>query len=595
MRVLPIDPLDRVTGSCYLVHVPESDLRLLVDCGAYQDGLDPEQATRAAFPFNPKCLQYVLLTHAHFDHCGRLLHLAKAGFAGQVVGTEETLEIVKLSLEDTLRRERDPELHRAFAELRWRPLSATQWIGRPFSLAPDLFVVAYRSGHILGAVSIELISGPKEPALRDQQVRVLFSGDIGNNFDHREVQPLLRHVMDPHGPVDLAFTESTYGAIVRDPVAASPSSRRVALAEALRDGIARGGPIVIPVFAIQRAQDVLWDLHLLAAHDPGLLRGVPVLVDAPMALEFNAILRRGLGRDHQSPNGKVRPAWLGRHAFTELGLDPASASDLERLRRAIDQLYGLRPAWLDDADLDDSVDSGVKPFDRFRPRWWRIEARNRDQLVADSGARIVLASGGMADFGPVQHWLARWLEDERATVLFAGYCGRNTLGGKLNDLARLPAAERERMLEPMKFLDGTASIRPCDVKASLKIVSGYSAHADQSRLVEWAFPKFRDGTRFAIGKRLCITHGDSSSRRALKVALEARAAATQLAVEVRLPRPGAEAIDVASGAPIDRDEVLGVRRAPVVGDSAEHDEREALLRRLAVLEAENAELRRKAG
>jgi metallo-beta-lactamase family protein len=593
VRVLPIDPLDRVTGSCYLVHVPESNLRLLVDCGADQDGLDPEQATRAEFPFDSKHLQYVLLKHAHFAHCGRLLELAKAGFAGQVVGTEEAVEVAKRSLEDSLRRERDPALRHAVAAIRWRRLFATEWSGRPFPIAPDLFAVADRAGHILGAVSIGLISGPKEPALRDQQARVLSSGDIGNHFDHREVQPLLRRVKDPHGPVHLAFTESTYGAIVRDSAACRASSRRAALSAALREGLARRGPIILPVFAIQRAQDVLWDLHLLAAQDPVLLRDIPILVDAPMALHFNAILRRGLVRDHQSPNGTVRPAWLGRHAFTELGLDPGSPLDLERLRRAADRIYGSRPAWSAGVAVEASVGSGATLLDRFAPRWWSVESNDRARLIAASGPRIVLASGGMADFGPVQRWLAHWLGDERATALFAGHCARSTLGGKLNDLTRLSPSERERRLEPIRFLDGEASIRPCDVRAALRILSGDSAHADQARLVDWAFPKFRDGTRFAIGKRLRITDDDSSSRRGLKAALEVQAAALQL--EVRLPRPGGEAIDVASGAPVERDAVLGARPAPVGGESGDRDERSSMLRRLAALEAETAALKRMAG
>jgi metallo-beta-lactamase family protein len=428
--------------------------------------------------------------------------------------------------------------------------------------------------------------------LRHTQARVLFSGDIGNNFDHREVQPLLRHVMYPHQSSSLAFTESTYGAIRRDASAFDADARRDALAQAIRDGIARGGPILIPVFAIQRAQDVLWDLHVIAARDGALLDGVPILVDAPMAVQFNAILLRGLERDHQSPNGKVRPAWLGRHAFTELGLDPDSPQDLERLRRAIRELYGERPAWKGASPTGASETAGAAVIERVLPRWWRVDAWDRGSLIEADGPRIVLASGGMADFGPVQQWLAKWLEDPRATVLFAGYAGRNTLGGKLNGLAKLTPSERARKLEPMRFLDGRASVRPCDVKATLQILTGFSAHADQARLVDWAFPTFRDGTPFAVAQRLCITHGDASSRRELKAAIEARAAAAGLPIEIRLPTLGGPGIDVATGAAVDRDEVLGKsRELPPAGDV----DVASLMRRVAELEHENLTLKRNTG
>jgi metallo-beta-lactamase family protein len=103
IHVLPIDPIERVTGSCYLVHIPERDFRILVDCGGYQDGPNPQQCEEAPFLFDPKTIHAVLLTHGHYDHCGRLPQLVRDGFRGQVIATDETIDIAKIVLEDSLK------------------------------------------------------------------------------------------------------------------------------------------------------------------------------------------------------------------------------------------------------------------------------------------------------------------------------------------------------------------------------------------------------------------------------------------------------------------------------------------------------------
>ena len=109
VHILPIDPLDRVTGSCYLVHIPDLDLRVLVDCGAYVDSGRPDSLDDQPFPFDPSSIHCVLLTHAHLDHCGRLPKLVAEGFKGQVIATEETRETAKIVLEDATRLTRRRE------------------------------------------------------------------------------------------------------------------------------------------------------------------------------------------------------------------------------------------------------------------------------------------------------------------------------------------------------------------------------------------------------------------------------------------------------------------------------------------------------
>ncbi len=556
MRVLPIDPIERVTGSCYLVHVPDRDLRLLVDCGAYQDGMNPRQLNEAPFPFDPTTIHAVLLTHAHLDHCGRLTQLVRDGFRGQVIATEETIAIARIVLEDALSHINDNgrALAESFARIQWRPVGQHLFV-RPLPIATDVVVFAHRSAHILGAVSWEIAVGPKERPT--EQVRVLFSGDIGNNRPGCEVQPLLGRVMNPTGTVDLAFIESTYGDKRRPAAALDAGARRRALADEIAAGVARGGPIIIPAFSIQRTQDVLWDLHLLAAEQPGLLAGVPILVDAPMALRFNAVLRDGLTRNFISSGGKVRPAWLGKHAVRELGLDPGNPDHMRMACEAIRRLFSDAPNWFP-GNTPAPTAVGATVFDRFQRRWARVPHALRDAIVGEERPRVVVATAGSADGGPVQTWLTEWLREPRATVLFAGYCDRGSLGARLLRIGELSASERQRLHDPLLIADEAIPGR--EVQAKIIALSGYSAHADQDGLVEWAFP-VKDGVRFPVARRVVVTHGESSPRRCLQQAIAERARAEGFVVDVILPRPGSDAIDARTGDLVPRDEVLGTKNA----------------------------------
>ncbi|MCG3134080.1 MAG: Ribonuclease [Planctomycetes bacterium] len=584
MRVLALDPLDRVTGSCYVVHIPESNVRLLVDCGAYQDGLNADLKNEEPFPFDPSSITAVLLTHGHYDHCGRLTRLVLDGFRGHVIATEETIEIAKIVLADSARLRQRSDEAAAIDRIRWRPFG-THLFARPMSVATDVFVQALRSAHIFGAVSIEIIAGPKEDP--DSQARALFSGDIGNNFDHREVQPFLRHIMHPAKTVDVAVMESTYGGTCRKPEALDPVARRKRLAEVVRDGIARGGPVIIPVFGIQRAQDLLWELHLLHAEDPTILGDAPILYDAPMGLQTHEMLLSAMRRDSVSGKGKARPVWLGRHTFRELGLDPASPTDLDIVRSVLERVFGDRPSWSAGCDVDDASVAGEALVDRMQPRWWVVPSYDRDEIIEEDRPRVVLATGGMCDGGPVQSWLRAWLEDPRATVAFPGYCGKATLGFEIAELAGMDPAERRRLHEPLSLPD--SQIRRSAIAAKLHVLAGYSAHADQAGLVDWAFPTWKDGTRFPVARRVLLTHGEAGSRRALREAILNRAAAAGVDMPVLLPRPDGPGIDVRTGEPVARGLVLGTESE----ERAEELSLEEARRELASLRAENARLRAK--
>ncbi len=539
LHVLPIDPLDRVTGSSTLLHAPEHDTRVLIDCGAYQGEVDAALSNRAPFPFEAARIHCVLLTHGHYDHCGRLVDLYKSGFRGTVYATEESIALARIVLADSLKlQERRDDLH-LIDRINWRSFGRSLF-RKPRPIARDLFVEAYRSGHVLGAVSYVVSTG--HPA-SSEHCRVLFSGDLGNNWRGREGQPWIRHGMVQSRPADLAVVESTYGGVLRSPEELEPRARRARLAAAVREGLARSGPVIIPVFAIQRSADLLFDLQMLMAQDGCSWGDTPLLVDGPMACRFFEVLRVALGRQHTSPSGKIRPVWLSRQSLRDLDLEPDDPSQIEAGLTILENL--LRPA------------SG--PGAGLVSRWRPVQSAQRERLIAQEGARVVLCTGGMASGGPVQSWLARWLLDERATVLFTGYCCPGTLGGCLQELASLAPTERARSRRQLVL--GERSVDARGVQARIERLRGYSGHADQLGLIRWCLPERLSGEVFPVSRRILVQHGDYAARSALRDSLHTALSRHGVEADVRLPERGDDAIDARTGQSVPREGVLGKPRA----------------------------------
>ncbi|MGO9419813.1 MBL fold metallo-hydrolase [Roseiarcus sp.] len=250
-----------MTGSCHAIEC--GGKTLLVDCGLFQGDPQTDAANAGDFGLDPARVDVLLLTHAHLDHCGRIPLLVKRGFKGEIIATAATRELTRLVLLDAAhQQDEEAKSRKHSAELRGESdagfapvyglidaLSAFDRFGRtaaydqPIDVATDVRVAFVNAGHILGSASIvlDLVEG-------DRRRRVIFSGDLGPTG-----RPLLRDA-DPPANADVVVMETTYGDRMHRPLDQTVEE----FDEAVNDCFRRGGNVVVPTFALERTQEVLY-------------------------------------------------------------------------------------------------------------------------------------------------------------------------------------------------------------------------------------------------------------------------------------------------------------------------------------------------
>ena len=277
-----------VTGSCF--EFRHGGHTILVDCGLFQGSRSLETLNREPFAFDPRKIDAVLLTHAHMDHSGLLPKLAAAGFDGPIYCTAATVDLLEVMLPDAARiQEHDAEHRNRRAdradEPNIEPLYTSEDAERTFGLlratafdqefepCPGIGARFWNAGHILGSASIEVNAGG---------VRTVFSGDLGPEY--KSFHP------DPAAPsdVDHVICESTYGD--RDRESLTIEQRRKLLEVEIVEGLSRGGNLVIPVFALERTQELLLDLAYLINTDR--LPSTYVFIDSPLATRATEVFGR---------------------------------------------------------------------------------------------------------------------------------------------------------------------------------------------------------------------------------------------------------------------------------------------------------------
>ena len=375
-----------VTGSCHLVEA--AGMRVLIDCGMFQGGRRLDEDNSEPFGFDPREIDVVLLTHAHLDHCGRIPLLVKRGFTGEIVTTAASRELARVVLLDSASlHEEEAKRHERVAARRGRtdaiePLyttldalntfelfGRTAVYGERMMLAPNLYVTFLDAGHILGSATILI-----ESTTNGTRHAVGFSGDIGSKAD-----PLLRSPVTPTG-ADAVVMESTYGDRLHKPIQPSVDE----LYAAIHATLERGGNVIIPTFALERAQVVLFFLAL-GVHEKRLPKALPVYLDSPMAISATDIYRR-------HPEGY-------------------------------------------EEEVAAMFRSGRDPFGLPGLQFTRETAQSRAINEVRGGA-VIMAGSGMATGGRVLHHLKHNLWRSEASVILVGFAANGTLARRLVDGAR---------------------------------------------------------------------------------------------------------------------------------------------------------------
>lgn len=533
MEMQMIGPLGKVTGSCTWLRDTEKRWSFLVDCGMQQGEKSAANWNSGAeWPFDLNDIQFVALTHAHIDHCGLIPELYRRGFAGPVYCTPTTRKLSQALLFDAARLAGTPFSESDVDRIKWRD-DRIDRLGGYHPVETDLFLRFFRSGHIVGATSICVIWGTPGT----EQRSIVFSGDVGPGSEDHETLPFLRFPMHPK-PANYAVIESTYGNVVRPPEEYNPEKRRARLIELLDRTVKSDGTLAVAAFSVGRTQDIMFDLHHIVAASPGKYDAVEFLLDSPLAAKVNAITLEALNESSITPStGKVRPNWLGKQLFRDLGLSPYEKQDMKDARRICEMTLRLQGE-----NHGRNIHSGNQIARDWHPIFGECSNREARLNAQDNRPRVVLFSSGSCDGGPAAAWLPRLLRSNQNTVVLTGFAPATSVAAQLLALEHVPIDQRQLLAGAVQWLttqgDTTHAIDICDIEAAITSIHGYSAHADQRDLVNWVFQTHRGKTRQAMGQTIFINHGVAHASTALKQALQNRACEWSLPVEVSTPSQG---------------------------------------------------------
>ncbi|GAW91857.1 MBL fold metallo-hydrolase RNA specificity domain-containing protein [Calderihabitans maritimus] len=447
-----------VTGSCYLVDTGRS--KFLVDCGLFQGGKEIKERNYGDFPFEPKEIDFVLLTHAHIDHSGLIPKLYKHGFSGSILATGATVDLCSILLPDSahiqeMEVERKNRKRRRAGHSLLNPIytvreaQEVQTLFRPVNYDEMVTVseevqVRFRdAGHILGSAMVEVwIRNSSE------ELKLVFSGDIGNYN-----QPIIN---DPTSieMADYVVMESTYGSRIHQ----SNEDKLEELVRTIEDTFNRGGNLIIPAFAVERTQDLLLDLNLLIHR--GVIKPQHVYIDSPLAI-----------------------------AATEIFCKYPEYYDQEA-RQLKTTLGGQCPLYL----------PGLR---------MALTTEESKALNSIQGGAIIISASGMCDAGRIKHHLKHNLWRPECTVLFIGYQAEGTLGRRLLEGAKKVRIHGEEIA----------------VRAEIRSIEGFSAHADQPALLNWV-RSFKEPPR-----KIFVTHGEEASSLTLAQLIK-----EELGIEATVPQ-----------------------------------------------------------
>lgn len=430
-----------VTGSNYLIEA--EDKKLLLDCGMFQGSAREEQMNFESFIYNPKDIDYLILSHAHIDHSGRIPKLVKEGFNGKIYTTHATYDLCEIMLMDSANIgmqdaewENRKRVRKGLTPI--EPLYNTNDVKESLKLfkpvyynqeikIDDTFTFRLQdAGHILGSAIVELFINED-----GKTTKLVFSGDLG-----MPERPILT---DPGfiEDADYLIIESTYGD--RDHPTYTDSTK--SLIKIIEDTSQKGGTVVIPSFAVGRTQDLIYQLNSYYDGE-GLeeYKKVPIYIDSPMAVSTTKVFEKNSN--------------------------------------------------LFDEDAKNLILSGDNPFD-FENIFYVRDVEESKRLNAVKYPKVIISASGMATAGRVRHHLKHNLWDPKNSVIIVGYQAEGSTGRKLVEGAKKVSLLGEEI----------------KVEASIYSLQGFSAHADRSMLLNWIghFKKFPKKIFLVHGEEKAIT------------------------------------------------------------------------------------------
>nr|WP_312667132.1 MBL fold metallo-hydrolase [Tissierella praeacuta] len=409
-----------VTGSNYLVKTEKYNI--LIDCGMFQGNEEIERLNYNNFPYDPMEIDFLILTHAHIDHSGRIPKLVKEGFTGRIITTNATYDLCKIMLKDSAKiQESDVEWENRKRQRAGKPpieplytmdnaesslkYFEPYFIDQKIKINDNIQIRFKDAGHILGSAIVEL--WVKEGS---EEVKLVFSGDLG-----MPGRPIINNP-DYIDEADYLIIESTYGNTIHESFEESTEK----LIDIINKTVIRGGTVLIPSFAVGRTQELIYQLNKYYEYNPSIEEHmrIPIYIDSPMAVEATEAFEK----NSSSFNEEARTLVL----------------------------------------------KGDNPFEFDNLRYIKSQEESM-ALNKYTFPKVIISSSGMATAGRIRHHLKHNLWDKRNSLVFVGYQAEGTLGRVLLDGKK-----------QVKILG-----EEINVGAEIYDIEGFSGHADQNVLLDW--------------------------------------------------------------------------------------------------------------
>jgi len=442
MRITFMGAAETVTGSCFLIETEQTSF--LVDCGMHQGQAIETRLNRVPFPFDINQIDFMLLTHAHIDHSGRIPKLFVDGFNKDIYATKATAELCGIMLPDSghiqeMEQEWQSRKNTRADKPAQDPLYTMQdgidacrlfkkvLYDTEFRPAPDVRVIMRDAGHILGSAILEIWI-KENNGKGEEETKIVFSGDLGNKG-----VPIMRDPTVIDG-TDYLVIESTYG----DRIHENSVNKVDRFVNIINETIAQGGNVIIPSFAIGRTQEIIYELNREEEKykdQRSQFMQTPVYVDSPLAVNATRIFREN------------------EDCFDE--------------------------------EARQYIANGDNPLD-FPNLHFTASVEESKALNMSQESKIIISASGMCDAGRIKHHLKHNLWRKDSAVIFVGYQAIGTLGRRL-----VEGADKVRIFD-----------EEIAVKARIETIEGFSGHADRDGLLEWI------GAMKKKPARIMLVHGE---------------------------------------------------------------------------------------